>query len=194
MTRRTLAWTAGAGLLVAAAIAWTVIRVTGAPEASGEPSAARPPAADASSVAHIRATVFHGAAEGDHLVPVTREVRLAAAVDLQAREILAAALEPPKPPLLPVIPSGTALRGFFVSEGGDAFVDLSTDVVTNHPGGSTAELLTTYAIVNAVTGNLPTIKRVQILVDGKEVETLAGHVDLRRPLEPSRVMVKEERQ
>ena len=27
--------------------------------------------------------------------------------------------------------------------------------------------------------------RVQILIDGKEVDTLAGHVDLRRPLAKS---------
>jgi len=26
------------------------------------------------------------------------------------------------------------------------------------------------------------VKAVQILIDGKEVETLAGHVDLRQPL------------
>jgi hypothetical protein len=30
--------------------------------------------------------------------------------------------------------------------------------------------------------NLPAITRVKILVDGKEVDTLAGHVDLRQPL------------
>ena len=30
--------------------------------------------------------------------------------------------------------------------------------------------------------NLPAITAVQILIDGQEVETLAGHVDLRRPL------------
>ena len=30
--------------------------------------------------------------------------------------------------------------------------------------------------------NLPAITRVQILIDGKEVDTLAGHVDLRHPL------------
>ena len=29
---------------------------------------------------------------------------------------------------------------------------------------------------------MPAITAVQMLVDGKEVETLAGHVDLRRPL------------
>jgi hypothetical protein len=33
-----------------------------------------------------------------------------------------------------------------------------------------------------LTENLPTITRVQILIDGREVDTLAGHVDLRRPL------------
>jgi hypothetical protein len=43
-------------------------------------------------------------------------------------------------------------------------------------------LLTVYAIVNAVTTNLPAVQRVQILVDGKEVDTIAGHIDVRRPL------------
>ena len=42
-----------------------------------------------------------------------------------------------------------------------------------------------YSIVNALTVNLPAIQRVQILVDGKEVDTLAGHVDLRHPLAKS---------
>jgi hypothetical protein len=39
-----------------------------------------------------------------------------------------------------------------------------------------------YTIVDALTANLPAVRSVQVLVDGKEVETLAGHVDLRRPL------------
>jgi len=51
-----------------------------------------------------------------------------------------------------------------------------------HPGGTVSELLTVYTIVNVVTANLPAITSVQVLVDGKEVDTLAGHVDLRRPL------------
>jgi spore germination protein GerM len=81
-----------------------------------------------------------------------------------------------------VIPPGTTLRAFYVTQQGDAFVDLSPNVTTGHPGGSYTELLTVHAIVNAVTANLPTVQRVQILVDGKEADTLAGHVDLRRPL------------
>ena len=58
----------------------------------------------------------------------------------------------------------------------------SREVVAAHPGGTLNELLTVYTIVNALTENLPAVTAVQVLVDGKEVETLAGHVDLRRPL------------
>jgi hypothetical protein len=36
--------------------------------------------------------------------------------------------------------------------------------------------------VNALTENLPAVTAVQLLVDGKEVDTLTGHVDLRTPL------------
>jgi hypothetical protein len=77
------------------------------------------------------------------------------------------------------------LRDVFLTERGDAFVDLSSDVTTKHPGGSLDEIFTVYTIVNALTVNLPAITRVQILVDGKEVDTLAGHVDLRHPLAKS---------
>jgi germination protein M len=78
-----------------------------------------------------------------------------------------------------------------VSERGDAFVDLGPEIVSGHPGGSAAELLTVYALVNAVTSNLPAIGRVQILVDGREIESLAGHVDLRRPLRRNDAIVRE---
>jgi len=75
------------------------------------------------------------------------------------------------------------LRALFIGERGEAFVDLSADVRSKHTGGALDELFTTYAIVNALTVNLPAIPRVQILIDGKEADTLAGHVDLRHPLQ-----------
>ena len=51
-----------------------------------------------------------------------------------------------------------------------------------HPGGTINEMLSIYTLVNALTENLPAVTPVQVMVDGQEVETLAGHVDLRRPL------------
>jgi len=48
--------------------------------------------------------------------------------------------------------------------------------------------------VNALTVNLPAIQRVQILIDGKEVDTLAGHIDLRHPLQKQLKWVKAEKE
>ena len=85
-------------------------------------------------------------------------------------------------PLASPFPEGTRLGAIYLTPSGDAFVDLSLEVSRGHPGGSLDELFTVYALVNALTTNLPEISAVQILVDGREVDTLAGHVDLRRPL------------
>lgn len=142
-------------------------------------------------VPHITATLFYADPDGQALVPVQREVPLAEDTVTQGRQILAAQFEAAPESHVSVIPPGTMLRAFYVTERGDAFVDLSGEVAANHPGGSFTELLTVYAIVNAVTANLPAIERVQILIDGKEADTLAGHVDLRRPLQRDQSLVRE---
>jgi spore germination protein GerM len=80
------------------------------------------------------------------------------------------------------VPPGTTLRALFVTANGEAYIDFSREIAAAHPGGSLDELLTVYTIVNALTVNLPAVSAVQVLVNGKEVDTLAGHVDLRRPL------------
>ena len=139
---------------------------------------------------HISATVFYATPEGEALMPIRREVPLADGVVAQGRQILITQLEPPPSPYISAIPAGTTLRAFYVTDKGDAFVDLS-GISTGHPGGSLTELLTVYAIVNAVTANLPAVQRVQILVDGKEVDTIAGHVDIRRPVARDTSLVRE---
>ena len=108
----------------------------------------------------------------------------------QAREIVAAQIAPAMDPMVSAVPAGTTLRALFITDRGDAYVDLSGTIVSGHPGGVTNEMLTVYSIVNALTANLPAVTAVQVLVDGKEVETLAGHVDLRRPLEKNVTLVQ----
>src|SRR5262249_16465526 len=93
-----------------------------------------------------------------------------------------AQIAPVVDPLVSAIPAGTTLRAMYLTEHGEAFVDLSREVTSAHQGGTVNELLTIYTIVNALTTNLPAVRSVQRLVDGKEVDPLAGHVDLRRPL------------
>jgi hypothetical protein len=174
---------AGLGVAAGVLLIWIVSQgVTRLTVPRPMPANAAAPAQSAPQVPHIGATLFLAAPGGEHLVAVRREVPLASSAGDQGREIVTAQLEVTQAPLVSAIPPGTRLRAFYITEKGDAFVDLSPEAVTAHPGGSTTELLTIYSIVNAVTANLTTIRRVQILVDGKEVDTLAGHVDLRRAL------------
>jgi spore germination protein GerM len=130
----------------------------------------------------ISATLFYIAPAGDVLVPVEQDVPYAAAPADQARRIVERQLAPAPAGQTSPIPSGTTLRALFLTSKGEAYVDVSKEIVAGHPGGSLQEALTVYAIVNALTVNLPDITSVQVLVDGHEVDTLVGHLDLRHPL------------
>ena len=157
------------------------------------PSATPSTPAAAETPAKITATLYYVSDDGTELVGMQREVPLGGAVADQARRIVEAQLTP-APPLVSAVPDGTTLRALFLTDRGEAFVDLSGDVRAKHPGGSLDELFTVYTIVNALTVNLPAIQRVQILIDGKEVDTLAGHVDLRHPLQRSLKLVRTDKE
>ena len=129
------------------------------------------------------ATLFYVSEDGMRLVEVQQRLEWHATVAEQARAVLEAQLPAPAPPLLAPIPVDTEIRAIYVTEQGHAFVDLTEEVTLDHSGGSLDELFTVYAIVNALTTNLPSVTAVQLLIEGQEVDTLVGHVDLRRPLE-----------
>ena len=131
----------------------------------------------------IKASLFYVSDDGLRLKPGERDVAVGEGTVEQARQTIEAQIAPVGEPLLSAVPKGTKLRTIFVTPGGEAFVDLTHEFVAGHSGGSTNEVLTVYSIVNALCANLPAIHSVELLVDGKQVETLAGHVDLRRPLE-----------
>jgi hypothetical protein len=188
-------------LIGAAAVVFAVLVMTGLsrllsrPASTGVPpeqvaAPAPAPAASAAAVPKIKATVYFAAEDGLHLVPTEREVPLAEGAVAQARSILEAQLSiEPHAPLISTIPKGAALRGIFVSERNEVFVDLDPGIRAAHHGGTMNELMTVYAIVNAVLTNLPNLQEVQILVGGQEVDTLAGHVDLRRPLKKNDALI-----
>ena len=91
--------------------------------------------------------------------------------------------------LTTAIPDGTRLLGIEVREG-VAFLNFSKEISERHPGGSSAELQTIYSIVNTVTLNFPDIKKVQLLIEGKKVNTLAGHIDISFPLSQDKDLIK----
>ena len=83
------------------------------------------------------------------------------------------------------IPRETEIREVFLDEKGCAYVDFSRDISQKHPGGTTAELITIASIVNTLTANFSEeVRKVRILIDGEEAETIAGHIDISRPIFP----------
>ncbi len=83
---------------------------------------------------------------------------------------------------LATIPKETRLRSFFLLEDGTAVVDFSPQLRENHLGSCRLEQLTLFSIVNSLTLNVSEVDQVQILIDGAEVQTLAGHLPLEFPL------------
>jgi len=165
---------------------WTSHPQTSLPDDSATTTATATPAApvpaEAPSAPRIKARIYYLSDDGLRLRTAEREVPLGADPAAQARSIVDAQIAPPPAGFVSAIPDGTSLKQVFISDKNVAYVDLSSDIVKNHPGGSLDEILTVYTIVDAITDNLPAVSSVQILIDGHEVDTLAGHVDLRRPL------------
>ena len=80
-----------------------------------------------------------------------------------------------------IIPKRTKLKGVSL-KGSKLTVDFSGDMVKYFVGGSTGEELMVGSIVNTLT-EFNEVKSVKILIDGREVETIAGHMDLTMPIE-----------
>ena len=189
-------------LIACAAVVFAVILFTGlsrllsrpAPgTAAMDPVPAPAPPTSAPAVPKIKATLYFASEDGLHLVPTEREVPLAEGAVAQARAILEAQLSAEaQTPLVSTIPKGAALRGIFVSQRNEVFVDLDPAIRTAHPGGSFQELMTVYTIVNVLLTNLPDLQEVQILIGGQEADTLAGHVDLRRPLRKNDSLIQHD--
>ena len=176
-------------VLLVAAIGVVLIVVAPRWYAAGQPARPAQAAKETFATRKIRATLFYVSEDGRSLVPIEREVPYGDGLLEQAKRIVEAEIGPVPAPLSSALPAGTQLRGLYVTDRGEAFVDFSRELVAAHPGGSLNELLTVYSVVDALTANLPAVHAVQLLVDGREVDTLAGHVDLRRPLAKSTIVI-----
>ncbi|MDF1594260.1 MAG: GerMN domain-containing protein [Desulfobacterales bacterium] len=107
-----------------------------------------------------------------------------------AKMIVTALSEGPRQELMRTLPSETVLRALFIDQNKTAYVDFNESLKENHPGGSHAEILTIYAIVNSLVLNIPGIETAKILFDGRESMTLSGHMDLRFPMKANMLLVR----
>jgi spore germination protein GerM len=87
------------------------------------------------------------------------------------------------------LPPGTKVRQVFIGKDGLATVDFSREIAEGFSYGSTSELAAVYAVVDTLVSNFKAVKKVVLLVEGAERETLGGHVDLSRAFFPDYSLV-----
>ncbi len=93
------------------------------------------------------------------------------------------------------LPSGMALRAFFMDNKGQAWVDLSLekDAKGKIPFSETdsiEEILAVYSIVHSLCLNLQQVDTVKILINGADSQSLGGHLDLEHFYTPNMALVK----
>ncbi len=117
-------------------------------------------------------------------IPRSRELKQTIATTM--RELM----QGPEGDLVNTIPSKTVLRGIRIDSDGVVWVDFSTHLSQSHPGGSSAEIMTVYAIVNSILLNFKEVKKVRIIIEGKSVDTLAGHINCSEPFVADRSFIQ----
>ena len=125
--------------------------------------------------------VYYPDDSGMKLVEVEREILVDDSIDKYAAAVETLMEEPDEENLTRIFPSNARIRSVTVKDG-LATVDFDGSILKGFVGGSTGEEFLIGSIVDTLT-NFPEVKRVKFLIDGKEIETLSGHMDLSTPLE-----------
>jgi hypothetical protein len=127
------------------------------------------------------------------LMPEKRYVIKENDIAAQTKEIVKALLEGSKVGLVNTFPAGVVLIDVKVGEAGIAFVNFSKNMIKKYQGGSTAEMATIYSLTNSITQNIPSIKKVKILVEGKELSSIKGHISTQKAFSPDLELIIPEK-
>jgi len=134
-------------------------------------------------------TLFFSDANERFLIPEKRFIPKENGPEEQAQEMVKALLSGSKTGLVNTFPENVELQSVKIEGGDTLLVNFSESLAVNHPGGSTAEMATVYSLTNTLTVNMPAIKKVKILIGGKERESLKGHIGLKNPFTMNRELI-----
>ncbi|KUO72995.1 MAG: spore gernimation protein [Desulfosporosinus sp. BRH_c37] len=156
---------------------------TKAPETTPAPPA--PVTPSSSTQQSLKLTLYFPNADASGLVATERTVVVK---DQEVIKTMFIELANPPSGLEKPLPPGTTLLDATVSTDGIATIDLSTDFQKNFGGGSAAEQMTMYSIVNTLT-TLPNVHSVQFLLNGKKHDGILGHLDTSSPLKSNKSLI-----
>jgi Sporulation and spore germination len=125
----------------------------------------------------VKAKIFW-ASGTDIVAPAEVELPLSADPVQRARQVLQALVSQVQTAAQRTIPAGTTLLGFYVLPDGTAVADFSEALSAEMPSGILSERMAVDSIRQTLASNVPSLARLKILIQGQEVETLAGNLDL----------------
>lgn len=140
----------------------------------------------------IKASLFFSDSNERFLTAETRYIPRGRNQSEQVTEIVGALIDGPHTGLVRTMPEKSKLINARVDQNGVAIINFTSAMIENHPGGSSSEIATIYSLTNSITRNIPEVKKVKILVEGREMETLKGHIDARYPFSPNMDLVSKE--
>lgn len=143
---------------------------------------AQPPAVE--SAARKTVTLFFLSNDDDLLHGESREIVAGPSAAEEAERTLAELVKGSEKGLTSPLPAETRIRQVFITKDGVAYVDFGREIMEKFSYGSSSELAAVFAVVDTLTINFKSVKKVAILVEGAEKETLGGHIDLTQPFLP----------
>jgi hypothetical protein len=127
--------------------------------------------------APVKAQLYWASAAGA-LEPTTIELKLSADPVERGKQLIAALIARPPSADARTLPAAASLEEFYLLPGGVAVADFSGALATELPSGIMSEQLAVDSIVQTLAANIPDLRELKILIDGREASTLAGHIDL----------------
>jgi spore germination protein GerM len=140
--------------------------------------------AAAEPTARRTVTLFFLSDNDDLLHGETREIAAGPSAADEAERALAELIKGSTGGLVSPLPAEARVRQVFITKDGVAYVDFGREIMEKFSYGSSSELAAVYSVVDTMAYNFKSIKRVAILVEGTEKETLGGHIDLTQPFPP----------
>ena len=141
------------------------------------------PIARSMPVAQRRVRLFYPQEGGQTLKEQEREIPRRPILAEEVRAVIRE-LTQSMPGVRAPLPQGTEVRQVFLDTFGILYLDFNQRVPLLAAGPGAEAELTISALVNSLTASFSEAKRVQLLIDGKEISGMAGTWDLSRPMVP----------
>ena len=143
---------------------------------------------DVRNAKEMKIKIYYPDKSGLRLVGVNREIMIDDNEDKYKAAVEAVMTPPTEKNLTSVAPNNSSLISVKVKDG-TALVNLNKNIKTGFIGGSTGEEFLIGSVVNTLT-EFKEVNAVKFLIEGQEVETLAGHMDLSEPIKRMENLMK----